>query len=150
MAAVFAVVVGGALATPASAAAALSISSAPTDPTASGAPAFAGAGALPDSPMTVVLAPVGSGVDPPDLPVTSGATAGNRDFGNTPLSRVHVTFEALAQLPGGGDATRATQITCVDTNGANVGSATDDNTLTTGSVKTNQSSLTCTITFIDP
>jgi hypothetical protein len=73
MAAVFAVVVG-ALATPASAAAALSISSAPTDPTASGTPAFAGAGALPDSPMTVVLAPVGSGVDPPDLPVTSGAT----------------------------------------------------------------------------
>ena len=90
------------------------------------------------------------GADGHSVTVTSGATAGDRDFGNTPLSRVNVTFEALADLPGGGDATRATQITCVDTNAANVGSANNSNTLTTDSVKTNQSSLTCTITFVDP
>jgi hypothetical protein len=31
-----------------------------------------------------------------------------------------------------------------------VGSNTNSNTLTTSSVKTNQSSLTCTVTFVDP
>jgi hypothetical protein len=81
---------------------------------------------------------------------SSGGTAGNRDFGNTPLSRVTVNFESLADLPGGGDATRATSISCTDTNAASVGSSTNSNTLTTSSVKTNQSSLTCTVTFVDP
>jgi hypothetical protein len=81
---------------------------------------------------------------------TSGGVAGNRDFGNTPLSRATVTFESLADLPNGSDATRATAISCTDTNAASVGSNSNSNTLTTGSVKTNQSSLTCTITFVDP
>jgi hypothetical protein len=82
--------------------------------------------------------------------VSSGGTRGNRDFGNTPLSRATVTFESQADLPGGGDATRATSISCTDRNGAGVGSSSNSNTLTTSSVKTNQSSLTCTITFVDP
>jgi hypothetical protein len=81
---------------------------------------------------------------------TSGGTAANRDFGNTPLSKVTVGFESLADLPGGADATKATSISCTDTNGASVGSSTNSNTLTTDNVKTNQSSLTCTVTFIDP
>jgi hypothetical protein len=80
----------------------------------------------------------------------SGGTAAGRDFGNTPLSKATVTFESQADLPGGADATRATSISCTDTNGAAVGSSTNSNTLTTSSVKTNQSSLTCTVTFVDP
>ena len=82
--------------------------------------------------------------------VTSGATTGARDFGNTPLSQAQITFEALADLPNGNDATRATSISCTDSSGGGVGSASNSNTLTTSSVKTNQSSLTCTITFVDP
>jgi hypothetical protein len=82
--------------------------------------------------------------------VTSGGSSSGRDFGNTPLSRVTVNFESLADLPGGSDATRATSISCTDTNGAAVGSSTNSNTLTTNNVKTNQSSLTCTVTFVDP
>jgi SdrD B-like protein len=81
---------------------------------------------------------------------TSGGTFGDRDFGNTPLSRVNVSFESLADLPNGSDATKATAISCTDKNGAAIGSNTNSNTLTTSSVKTNQSSLTCTITFVDP
>jgi hypothetical protein len=80
----------------------------------------------------------------------SGATVGSRDFGNTPLSRAQVTFEPLADLPNGDDATKATSISCTDAGGASVGSSTNSNTLTTSNVKTNQSSLTCTITFVDP
>jgi hypothetical protein len=81
--------------------------------------------------------------------VSSGGTGGG-DFGNTPLSRARITFESLADLPSGADATRATEISCEDANGASVGSATNSNTLPTDDVKTNQSSLTCTITFVDP
>ena len=82
--------------------------------------------------------------------VSSGGTASGRDFGNTPLSRVAVSFESLADLPDGGDATRATAISCTDSSGAGVGSSTNSNSLTTNTVKTNQSSLTCTVTFVDP
>jgi hypothetical protein len=81
---------------------------------------------------------------------SSGGTAGDRDFGNTPLSRATVTFEPQADLPNGSDATRATSISCTDKDGASVGSNTNSNTLTTSSVKTNQSALTCTVTFVDP
>jgi SdrD B-like domain len=80
----------------------------------------------------------------------SGGTYADRDFGNTPLSKVRVDFLPQALLPGGGDATHATAISCVDTNGVDVGSNTGSNTLTTLNVMTNQSSLVCTITFIDP
>ena len=82
--------------------------------------------------------------------VASGATAGSRDFGNTPLSRATVTFESLADLPNGSDATRATEITCRDSSGAVVGTATNLNNLTTNGVKTNQTDLTCTVKFVDP
>ena len=40
--------------------------------------------------------------------VASGATAGSRDFGNTPLSRPRSRSSPLADLPNGSDATRAT------------------------------------------
>jgi PKD domain/Bacterial Ig-like domain len=66
-AAVLAVLAGGALAAPATAAAALAITTQPSDPTVVRAPMFAGGGALPDLPVTVVLAPVDGGADPPDL-----------------------------------------------------------------------------------
>lgn len=82
--------------------------------------------------------------------VASGGSSTGNDFGNTPLSRVVVTFESLADLPEGGDATRATSISCADTNGNGVGSVSNQNSLTTDSVKTNQSSLTCTVTYVDP
>jgi hypothetical protein len=82
--------------------------------------------------------------------VSSGGAAGGTDFGNTPLSQARIAFESLADLPNGEDATKATGISCTDGSGNSVGSATDSNSLTTDSVKTNQSSLTCTITFRDP
>jgi hypothetical protein len=81
--------------------------------------------------------------------VTSGGTTGGKDFGNTPLSRATVTFESLADLPNGSDATRATSISCRGANDPDIGSSST-NTLTTDAVKTNESSLTCTITFVDP
>ena len=40
-------------------------------------------------------------------------------------------------------------ISCVDSDNQNVGS-TETNSLTTENVFTNQSSLVCTITFVDP
>jgi hypothetical protein len=82
--------------------------------------------------------------------VTSGGTASGRDFGNTPLSEATITFTPLADLPNGNDATRATSISCVDAANQSVGSVVNLNTLTTDPVKTNQSSLVCTITFVDP
>ena len=82
--------------------------------------------------------------------VPSGGQADGRDFGNTPQSQVSVDFQPLAALPGGGDATHATSISCVDNNGDSVGSVSDSNTLTSDRVLTNQSSLVCTITFTDP
>jgi hypothetical protein len=66
-----------------------------------------------------------------------GERPGN-DFGNTPLSRIQIDFEALANLPGGGDATKATSISCVDTTNTSVGSVTNSNTFQTDLVKTNQ------------
>jgi SdrD B-like domain len=79
--------------------------------------------------------------------VTSGQTVGNKDFGNTPLSRATVTFEALAQLPGGGDATHLVppSITCEGVTGTLTG-----NTFVTEPFRTNRSPLVCTITFADP
>jgi hypothetical protein len=73
-------------------------------------------------------------------------------FGNTPLSNVTVTFNPLAKLADGTtDATHATSISCVDgaSTPASIGSDTD-NSLTTGNVHPGQSSLVCTITFVDP
>lgn len=76
------------------------------------------------------------------------------DFGNTPLSTISVTFNPLADLPGTTtDATEATDITCYtgyDTAGeASVGTTTS-NSLTTGNLRTSQSTVTCEITFVDP
>src|SRR6266508_1491680 len=82
--------------------------------------------------------------------VPSGGQADGHDFGNTPQSQVSVDFQPLAALPGGGDATHATSISCVDSNGDSVGSVSDSNTLTSDRVLTTQSSLVCTITFTDP
>ena len=82
--------------------------------------------------------------------MTSGQTAGGLDFGNTPLSRIHVTFEALANLPGGADATHATAISCTDNAPSSVGSNTGSNTLDTDAVRTSQSSVTCVISYEDP
>jgi hypothetical protein len=97
--------------------------------------------------LTVLLATLGD--EGHAVTTTSGGTFGDRDFGNTPLSTVDVSFTSLATLPAGGAATHATEITCTDKDGNPVG--TDhDNDLTTDQVKTSASALTCTITFIDP
>ena len=83
---------------------------------------------------------------------TSGGASPNRDFGNTPLSTITVTFNPLATLPGGGDATEATDITCVDQDGTGdtVGTTTATNSVTTTTLKTNQSKVVCTVTYVDP
>jgi hypothetical protein len=72
--AALAVLAGGSLAAPAAALAALAITISPADPTANNTPAFAGTGALPDAAVTVALAPVGGGANPPDLSATAGPT----------------------------------------------------------------------------
>ena len=97
-------------------------------------------------PATVTLGARGHAVT-----VTSQGTFGDRDFGNKPASEITVNFTALADLPGGtNDATRATSISCVDAANSSVGSNTNMNSLTTSNVFTNQSSVVCTITFVDP
>jgi len=87
--------------------------------------------------------------------ITSGTNVTLQNFGNTPESKIRVTFLPQATLPGGGDATKATSIVCTDTNSVGVGSVgvgsdPDSNQLTSDAVLTNQSSVTCVITFIDP
>ena len=78
-----------------------------------------------------------------DTSVTIGA------FGNTPLSKVKVDFLPQAKNYDGTDATKATSISCVPAAGATQGN-TNSNTFTTGTLTDNQSSLVCTVTFIDP
>ena len=82
----------------------------------------------------------------------SSVTAGS--FGDTPRSSVELTFHSLASLlnadgSADGPATKATSISCKDTNGQSVGSSST-NSLTTDDVKLNQSSVTCVITYTDP
>ena len=68
--------------------------------------------------------------------------------------RRDVSFTALADLPvdqGGGDATHTTEITCKDKDGNTVGSDADnDGDATTTNLKTSASTVTCTISFVDP
>jgi hypothetical protein len=83
--------------------------------------------------------------------ISSGANATVKDFGNTPQSHVTVNFFSDAKLSGGGDATKATSITCVDKSNASL----DDqdptgNGYTSPKVTLDQSALVCTITFTDP
>ena len=78
--------------------------------------------------------------------VVSQGTVSLRDFGNTPLSKVQVTFLPQATLPGGGDATHATSITCVPGGGN-----TNSNTFTTSNLRISQgTTIVCTITYVDP
>lgn len=86
------------------------------------------------------------------ITVLSEGTSSGTNFGNTPLSNITVTFNPLADLPNGNDATKATAISCKapGASGSSVGSNTNSNTLTTDNVKTNQSTVVCTITFEDP
>jgi hypothetical protein len=79
--------------------------------------------------------------------VTSQGTTSLRDFGNTPLSKVQVNFLPQATLPDGTtDATHATSITCTPGGGN-----TDSNTFTTSDLRISQgTTITCTITYVDP
>jgi hypothetical protein len=83
--------------------------------------------------------------------ITSGTNATLKDFGNTPLSHLTVNFFSDAHLFGGGDATHATSIACTDAHGNPV---TDQDGTGNGylspSVTLDQSTITCTITFVDP
>ena len=87
------------------------------------------------------------------------ATVTAAPFGNTPLSKIQVNFLPQAKLlnadgtESSTNATKATGITCTDPadpTAETVGSSTNSNTLTTGNVQLNQSSVTCVITFEDP
>ncbi len=85
---------------------------------------------------------------------TYGASSTPIRFGNSPLSRIGVTFESLGQLRDAagtniGNATRATSIDCTH-GGASVGSSTNSNTNTTNSLDLNKSQVTCVITYEDP
>jgi hypothetical protein len=79
--------------------------------------------------------------------VVSEGNTSLRDFGNTPLSKVNVDFLPQAKLPDGTtDATHATSITC-----SPGGGNTDSNTFTTSDLRISQgTTITCTITYIDP
>ena len=107
--------------------------------------------------------------DPPGLAavghaitLTSNQSAVDLDFGNAPLSKIQVTFLPQATLPGGGAATEATSISCVDSSSASVGSVSNPDglgapptslnpeTLLSNNVDTRQSSVVCTITYRDP
>jgi len=83
--------------------------------------------------------------------ITSGTNVTVQNFGNTPQSKIKITFLPQAKLPDGTtDATKATSISCTDTSNASVGSNTNNNELTTNAVLNNQSSVTCVITYTDP
>jgi hypothetical protein len=91
-------------------------------------------------------------------PLTGGtvsvdtATGGGK-FGNTPLSTVSVNFSSLAKLPNGTtDATKMSGVSCVPANSATpVGPTyTTGNSWTSNNLQLPQSSLVCTITFVDP
>ena len=77
--------------------------------------------------------------------VGSNGSVGNKDFGNSPLSSVTVTFNPLVT-----GKSRATSISCVDKDGTSVGSSSNSNTLTTNNVRIRQSSMVCTVTYVDP
>jgi hypothetical protein len=79
----------------------------------------------------------------------TGGTSDLKDFGNTPESKVTVTFESLADLPGGGDATRATDITCVP-GGGNEGSNSFTTSNLTFSDGPTDGQVVCTINYVDP
>ncbi len=86
---------------------------------------------------------------------TASGTVGDRNFGNAPLSDITVTFNALADLPGGGDATQATNIVCVGPGSGGGGLADQDGDATDNDyespdILTSKSSVVCTITFVDP
>jgi hypothetical protein len=83
--------------------------------------------------------------------VTAGTNLTLKDFGNTPQSHITVGFVSDGKLFGGGDATKASSITCVDAASGSLadGDATGNGYLSP-KVTLNQSSLVCTITFIDP
>ena len=75
-------------------------------------------------------------------------------FGNSPLSKIGVTFTSLGQLRDAdgnntGPATRATSIDCTH-GGASVGSSTNSNTNTTNELDLNKSQVTCVVTYEDP
>ena len=85
-----------------------------------------------------------------DWPVVGGDKGCLRYSSLNQINRRNASQLQVAWSYHTGDAGKATTIECKDASGAVVGSATNSNDLTTDDVKTNQSSLTCTITFTDP
>ena len=88
---------------------------------------------------TITPGPLGYSV----TAVSGDGTLGDRDFGNSPLSNITVTFNPLVA-----GQTHATNISCVSGT-TNVGTDTD-NSLTTSDVRVRQSPVVCTITYVDP
>jgi hypothetical protein len=82
---------------------------------------------------------------------TYGAQSTPIAFGNTPKSKIDVSFTSLGKLYDAngaeiGDATKASGISCAS--GATVvGSSTNSNTATATNLTNNQSPVVCTITF---
>jgi hypothetical protein len=84
--------------------------------------------------------------------VLNQASATVPAFGNTPLSRISVSFTSLADLPGTStDATKVKTITCKDGDGSGstVASSTT-NTATSSDLQLNQNKVVCTIEYEDP
>jgi len=77
--------------------------------------------------------------------VGSNGSVGGKNFGNSPLSTITVNFNPLVT-----GKTHATSISCVDKDGTSVGSSTNSNTVTTSNVRVRQSSVVCTVTYVDP
>jgi hypothetical protein len=83
--------------------------------------------------------------------VSAGTDITLKDFGNTPQSHITVSFVSDAKLSGGGDATKATSITCVDKTPTGLPDQDPSgNGYTSPKVTLDQSSLVCTITYTDP
>ena len=92
------------------------------------------------------------------LGATSVTTYGNPaspiQFGNSPLSKIDVSFTSLGQLRNAsgantGPATRATSIQCTS-GGQSVGGSTNSNSATATNLDLNKSAVTCVIQYEDP
>jgi hypothetical protein len=83
---------------------------------------------------------------------TSVPSSGPVMFGDTPLSKITISFASAAKLQDGSgtDATKATGMQCTDAAKASVGSDTNQNSLSTSDLQLNESQVTCTVTYADP
>jgi hypothetical protein len=80
-----------------------------------------------------------------------GGTVNANPFGDTPLSKIDVSFTSLAKNPPGSttNATHPTSITCT-AGGADVVTSSTATSATANELLLTESPVTCVITFVDP